>query len=357
MNKIVRQIKFAISDFVEYKIRLSLLSVILVAILIVSSVVLNIIVNYEMGRIPAHFKYTKNHQLTRVEVYSEGGIVNSGEIQEYIFNFIQENEDVVLASVQVDDNGMLVFIGLGIFGEFYNVPKTQGEVSRVAYGKVDISEENKENYLIKEEPIQLISSFGRTIVIPMHTLVYIGEFNNLLELGLEQLSVEELLRNFIFVDASQDVIDNFINDINGMDNNLVLVLEDMNYELGKNLKNSLSLLFLMGIVILIGLVFVCTVIIKMVEYITDRKIREFTINLLSGANMRELCIRICSLSAIIVSISVIIAGITLALLQNFSISSFVLLQAVVLMMIIPMYPIKRLKKSDIYNDLRDDING
>ncbi|MFV0480016.1 MAG: hypothetical protein ACK5LZ_05550 [Anaerorhabdus sp.] len=357
MKKIGRQFLLAVEDFWNYKIRLCIVVVVLAVLLVASSFAMHIIVNYEASRTSAYRNYTRNNVLQQVEIHTDGNIANESEILSYLYTFTKEYQEYVLGTVLTSIDNNNVIIGFGLFEDFYNI-KYRGEnpVQIISYGDPSINNKIIGEYIEETKPIQLISTFGRVLVLPFNELVYVGKFQQLLDIGLDKVTLNNYLQNFIFVNAPQDVVDSFVDDLNSMSDGIFINIIDVNSLLEDNIHATWSQLLIFCIVVLIAILFLCIVTSRIVSYITDCNLKEYTLNLLYGAKLSEVILRVILLNILIVSISVLLACVTLNILQVNQFNVFVFILAGIFIVLFSVYPVTRLLYSDVYSNLRGDFH-
>lgn len=360
MNNLFISAKLALVDFWNNLLLLSVLCSGLALIMFGLSFSLNLILNYEMNRIPALNKYTDNN-LVKITVDDTNYIEDNIRTKDYILRFISENEDIVMASVEGFDiinsyTGYAV-IGIGKFNEFYGIiDKGINKLNYTYFGSNDKNLGTQTQYNFIESSLPYISTSGRYLVVLLNEMVITGNIQLLLDNGIDGVSSVDLMKNFIFINANQATIDQFINEINSIDDSFYVFQEDLNKSLIAEVNKGLLKLTTLTAITLMMLVILLISIIKITCYICDKNIKMYTINLLFGTQLKYIGYRIFFLEMIIISISTILALLVIFFLNGNSLIKYVLIQSVVYLIIFPIYPILRLKRLELYDNLRGEFN-
>ncbi|MFV0380063.1 MAG: hypothetical protein ACK5KQ_04470 [Anaerorhabdus sp.] len=362
MKRLKTNLILAFNDFSERKITFSFVIVALAIFMIASTFLFRYAVEYEMKRQKAANNIENKNELVNLNV-DYNGVVISNQVQEYLYNFINLNEKKVMGAIEFDmrENPGISnygFIGFGKFVDFYSIPHNDlSEINYINYG-TPYENLKLKNYFDLDSSLNMISLYGQNQVLPIQSVFVVADFDTLTKEFPNELNSIDILQNITFVNSEKDLIDSFINDINSLDENIFIssndLSEDIRREMNSDSKDFMKIVALVGLVFL-GLYFLLG---QIIAHLTEVNIKKYTINLLVGAKLSDLFIRIFLLNLIIIFASTLVVAVTMITIDTRSLMylPYLIIQTIFFTLIFPIYPMYRLKKLNLYKNIRGDLN-
>ncbi len=364
MKRLKINLQMAFGDFLGRRVLFSLIIAAFTLFIVGNSFLLRYTFEFELERREAFSVYKSNHKFSNLEVAGNGTQINA-QAQKYVLEFINENEDIIIGMLQFDLNddyyvNDLGFIGFGKFADFYNVPyKSLDEINLVSYGVISYEEYDLVNYThVSDKGLNAISLYGPPQVLPFSGMMVVANFETVYKQFSNQMPINSIFDGMLFVDADQYLLDEFVNTVNDLDNNFFLKVNDLSEDISREMEGDLGsflITILIVAIIFFGMYFLLA---QLIINITEANIKEYTLNLLVGARPSDLFIRIFLLNVIIIVLASLVACIAVYLMNPLYVVVFpyIFIQSIVYMIILPIYPMVRLMKMDLYKNMRGELS-
>ncbi len=358
--RILQQLRFAFMDFIDYSRWLAIVCIGLAAAMSSLSL-MGYYIDYEVERTAIFHEYYDN-SLVKVQYSTNHEFVSEKEILDYVYEYIDTHKKNIVASV----DGVQLFanmegytiIGLGNFESFYGI-KSKPTQYNLTYSSYESGEYEKELYPfieVYDEALFIMSGMGRIQVIHIPALYITGDIKDMIAGGLQNVTLDQLFSNFIFVNADDEVVDTFITTLNAFDENIYFTTSNQNDLLMRNYQIDLSRILMNTIIPLGGFLISILCLGYFLVYISDRTMKSYTINLISGAQLKEIALRIFLLNTIVILISAVLSFVYLFFMNQTQLSMFLILQTLLCIVVVPIYPIVKLKHLKLQDNLRGDFN-
>lgn len=360
--KILRQLQFAIQDFVEHIKWIGIICIGLSITMVSLSFCLNLLLGYEMQRIPALIEYNKNDLVKITMIDSHQSIQDEEKVVAYLLSFVESHSDTTMVSFQMTNTTLSendkFIVGLGKFEDFYSINCERDGICLTMFGdKRQLSNPNLDITYV-QKPLEYISTMGRVLVVLMHDTVITGSIEEIEKIRGTSFKASELLGNFIFVNEDQTEIDTFINELNSISPSVVVFADDLNMQLKENVfGQSFTQLIIFSLIMFLMLMGIYIGMLKIVGFINDKNIKSYTIHHLAGAHISELYFRALFLNLLIIIFASLGGAAVLCVIAGGNqLINYIVYQSIIYCVLFPIIPLLKMKRFKVYDNLRGDFD-